>query len=108
MVVKVVTRTVCRSANQLSSMVGEITEEVSEQFEECVCNLQHQDVRMAMLVAYQNSLTGSAHAVLLIMFLQPLETGKHGRVLLRLVLFGAKGVVRQRVQTNSFWLVAGE
>lgn len=107
-VVKVVARAVCGSANQLSSMVGEETEGVSEQFEKCICNLQHQDVRMAMLMAYQNSLTGSAHAILLVMFLQPLETSKHGRVLLRLVLFGAKGVVRQRVQTNSFWLVAGE
>lgn len=107
-VVKVVARTVCGSANQLSSINGGGRNRGSKQFEECVCNLQHQDMRMAMLMAYQNSLTGSAHSILLVMLLQPLETGKNGRVLLRLVLFGAKGVIRQRVQTNSFWLVAGE
>lgn len=51
-VVKVVARAVCGSANQLSSMVGEETEGVGGQFEKCICNLQHQDVRMAMLMAY--------------------------------------------------------
>lgn len=68
-----------------------------KQLEKCIRNLQHQDVRMAMFMAHQNPLTGSAHTILLVMFLQPLETGEHGRVLLRLVLFGAEGVVRQRV-----------
>lgn len=86
---------------------GGVTEE-GEQFKKCVCNLQHQDVRMAMFVAHQNPLAGPAHAILLVMFLQSLETSKHRRVLLRLVLFGTKGVIRQRVKTNSFWLVAGE
>lgn len=79
-----------------------------EQFEKCVRNLQHQDVRMAVLMAHQNSLTCSAHTILLVMLLQPLETGEDRRVLLRLVLFGSKGVVRQWVQTNGFWLVVGE
>lgn len=65
-------------------------------------------MRMTVLMAHQNPLTCSAHAILLVMLLQPLETGEDRWVLLRLVLFGSKGVVRQWVQTNGFWLVAGE
>lgn len=43
--------------------------------------------------------------MLLVMFFQALQSRKHRRILLRLAILGAEGVVAQRIQANSFGLV---
>lgn len=48
---------------------------------------------MTVFVADEDAFAGPAHAILLVVFLQPLETGEYGGVLFGLVLFGAEGVV---------------
>lgn len=68
--------------------------EVYLQLEESVGNLKHQNVGVVVLVADQDALRGPAHTMELIVLLQALQTGKHGRIFLRLSLLGAKGVVR--------------
>jgi hypothetical protein len=47
------------------------------QLEERISNLQHEDMRMVMLVADQDSLARTAHSMLLVVFFQPLQTRKY-------------------------------
>ena len=78
------------------------------QLKKRVRNLQHQDVRVVVLVAHQHTLARAAHAMLLVVLLQAAQTRRHGRILLRLVLLGAKCVVGQRVQPYRRRLVGVE
>ena len=66
------------------------------QLEKGVRNLQHQNMWMVVLVADQDTLAGSAHAMLYVVFFQSLETCEHRGVLLWLMLFGTKGVIAKR------------
>lgn len=56
----------------------------------------------------QDAFAGSAHAMLLVMFLQPLQACEHRGILLWLVLFGPKGVVAERIQADGGRLVCVE
>lgn len=67
------------------------------QFEECIGNLQHQDVRMVMLMADQYSFARPSHAMQLVVLLQPLQSRNDRRVFFRLIFLGAEGVVAQWV-----------
>ncbi len=78
------------------------------QFEEGVGNLQHQDVRVIVLVADQNPLTRSSHPVLLIVLFQPLQSREYGGIFFRLILFCAEGVVAERKEADGLGLVCGE
>ena len=82
--------------------------DLDSQFEESVGNLQHQDVRVVVLVADQHPLTGPSHAMLLVVLFQSLKPGQYRGVFFRLVFFGAKGVVAQRVEANCLRLVGAE
>ncbi len=75
------------------------------QLEEGVCDLQHQDVWVVVLVADQNGLACSSHAVLIVVLFQSLQTRKHRRILLRLAIFGAECVVAERIQPDCLGLV---
>lgn len=65
-------------------------------------------MRMVMLMADQHALARAAHAMLVVVLLQPLQARKHARVLLGLRLLGAERVVGQRVQADRGRLLAGE
>ena len=63
------------------------------QLEEGVCDLQHEDVRVVVLVADQDAFASPSHAMLRVVLFQPLEPGKNGRILFGLAILGAKCVV---------------
>ena len=81
---------------------------IDSQFEESIGDLQHQDVRMVVLVADEDAFARPSHAMLLVVFLQTFQTGKHRRVFFRLRLLGAESVVAEREQADRFWLIVGE
>lgn len=81
---------------------------VAGQLEECICNLQHEDVGMIVLVADEDALAGSPHAMFHVVLLQALQPSHDGRVLLRLGLLYAEGVVGQRVDPDRLGLVGLE
>jgi len=81
---------------------------VARQLEEGVCDLQHQDVRVVVLVADQDALAGAPHAVRRVVLLQPLQPRRHRWVLFWLRLLDAKGVVGERVQPDRLGLVPVE
>lgn len=66
---------------------------VAGQLEEGVRDLQHQDVRVVVLVADEDALARPAHAVGGEVLLQPLQTRDDRRVLLGLRLLDAERVV---------------
>lgn len=47
---------------------------VNEQFEECICNLEHENVRMAVVMHDKDPFDRAPHAEILIVVLQTLET----------------------------------
>lgn len=61
-----------------------------------------------MFMADQDTLASASHSILLVVFLQSLQTGYHRWVLFWLRFFGAKCVVRERVEADGVWLVCGE
>ena len=63
------------------------------QLEESICDLQHQDVWVVMLMAHQHALARPPHAMLLVVFLEALQARQHRGVFLGLVFFRAEGVV---------------
>lgn len=65
-------------------------------------------MRMIMLVAHQHALAGASHAMRVVVFFQALQPRQHRRVFLWLVLLGAKGVVRERVQADGLGLFGVE
>ena len=78
------------------------------QLEERVCDLQHQNVWMVVLVADQDTLAGTAHAMFFVVFFQSLQTCQHRRVFFRLLLFGTKGVIAEREEADGRRLVRVE
>lgn len=81
---------------------------VAGQLEEGVGDLQHQDMRVVVLVAHQYAFTGAPHPVRAVVLLQPLQARDHRGVLLRLRLLDAERVVGQRVQADRLRLVRVE
>lgn len=75
------------------------------QFEEGVCDLEHQDVGMVVFMAYEDALAGAAHSVLFIVLLEALKPGKDRWVFLWLVLFCAECVVAEGIEADGLWLV---
>lgn len=61
-----------------------------------------------MLVAHQDSLAGSSHSMEAIVLFKALEPCQNRRILFRLCLLGAEGIVRQRIQPDSLRLLSGE
>lgn len=61
-----------------------------------------------MLMAHQHALTGTPHAILVIVVLQSLQSRLHGGVLLGLRLLCPEGVVGQRVESDRRWLLGIE
>ena len=52
-------------------------------------------------MAHQHALTCPSHAMLLVVFFQPAQPFLDRGILFRLSLFGAKGVVTERVQAHG-------
>ena len=77
---------------------------VAGQLEEGVGDLQHQDVRVVVLVADQDGLARAPHPVLAVVLFQALQPREHRRVLLGLPIFGAECVVAERVQADCLGL----
>lgn len=86
--------------------IGE--EELHLQLEEGVCDLQHEDVRVVVLVADQHTLARPSHTMFLVVFLKALQAREHRGVFFGLRIFGAEGVVAERVQAYRLGLVAVE
>jgi hypothetical protein len=90
---KVITWSVKGKGNcQWKARVAEIVQKRS-QLEERICDLQHQNVRMIVLVADQDALARASHSMLLVVFFQSFQPGNDGGVFFWLCLFGAKRVV---------------
>lgn len=80
----------------------------SLQLEEGVCDLQHEDVRVVVLVADQDAFASPSHAMLRVVFFQSLQSRKDRRILFWLAIFGSECVVAQGEQANRLGLVAVE
>ena len=78
------------------------------QLEKRVRNLQHQNVRVVVFVADQDTLAGSAHAMFHVVLFQSLQACKHRRILFWLVLFSTEGVVAKREEADGGRLVCIE
>ena len=76
----------------VSSISGEMSI-IYAQFEECIRNLQHEDVRVVVLVADQDALACPSHTTCLVVFLQSLQSRKDRGILFGLGIFGAESVV---------------
>lgn len=63
---------------------------------------------VVVFVADQDPLARPAHAMLVVMFFQPLQSRQHRGVLFGLVLLGSEVVVAEGVEADRFWLVGGE
>lgn len=61
-----------------------------------------------MFMADQDALACPSHSMLLVMFFQSLQAGNDRWVFFWLGIFGAKCVVRERVEADSLRLVRGE
>ena len=83
-------------------------EVVAGEFEEGVGDLQHEDLGVVVFVADEDCLAGAPHAMLVVVCLEALETREHRGVFFGLCFFGAEGVVGERVETDSLWLVGVE
>ena len=75
------------------------------QFEEGIRDLQHEDVRVVVLVADEDALAGPSHSVLVIVLLEPLQSCEDRWVFFWLRLLGAERVVAQRIKAYSLGLV---
>lgn len=78
------------------------------QLKKRIRNLQHKNMRMIMLMTDQDALTRTAHAMLFVMLLEPLEPREHRRVFFGLVLLGPEGVVAERIESDRARLVGGK
>lgn len=63
---------------------------------------------MVVLMADEHALTCPSQAADLIIFLQPLQSRKHRRVLFGLGILGTEGVVAEGIQADGLGLVAVE
>lgn len=69
------------------------------QFEERVGNLEHEDVRVSMVMHDEDPLDGAAHTKVFIVILQPLQTRGDGWVFLRLRFLGAVEKGKKRIKS---------
>lgn len=76
-------------------------EVVTRQLEEGVRYLQHQNVRVIVLVADEDALASAAHSMGCVVLLEASQAGEDGGVLLGLRLFDAKRVVGERVEADG-------
>ena len=60
---------------------------------------------MVVFVADQNSFARPPHSMLYVVLLQALQAREYRRVFLRLIFFGAEGIVAEGVEPDSFGLV---
>jgi hypothetical protein len=65
-------------------------------------------MRVIVLVADEDTFTGSTHAMFRVVLLQSLQTRKHGRIFLWLAILRPECVVAERVQTYRFGLIRVE
>lgn len=63
---------------------------------------------MVVFMADQHAFAGSSHAILLVVFLQPLQSRQHRRIFLWLILFRSECVVAERKEADSLGLVRVE
>lgn len=85
-----------------------VLEVVTGELEESICDLEHEDVRVVVLVADEDALASAAHAMLVVVLLEALKSGDNTGVLLRLGLLDAECVVGQWVESDCLWLVRFE
>ena len=78
------------------------------QLEKRVGYLQHEDVRVVVLVADEDAFAGAPHAVVFVVFFEALEAGEDGRVFFRLVFLGPECVVAQGIKADCDRLIRGE
>ena len=69
--------------------------ESDKQFEECIGNLEHEDMRMIMLVADKDTFTSSSHSMFFIVLLQPAQTSRDRRIFFGLMFFYSKVIIAQ-------------
>ena len=72
------------------------------QFEEGIGDLQHQDVRMVMLMADQDPFASPPHAIAIIVLFQAFQAREDGWVFFWLCLLGTESVVAERVESDRF------
>lgn len=63
---------------------------------------------VVMFVADQDPLARPAHAMLIVMLFQPLQSRQHRGILFGLVLLGSKVVIAEGVEADRFGLVGGK
>lgn len=81
---------------------------VARELEEGVRNLEHQDVRVVVLMADEDALARAAHAMDIVVLLESLQSRNDRWVLLGLRLLDAERVVGERVQADCLGLVSIE
>ena len=74
---------------------------IHSQFEECIRNLQHEDMRMIVFVADQHALARPSHSMLFIVLFQPSQAILYRRVFLGLCLFCAECVVAEWKESDG-------
>ena len=78
------------------------------QLEKRIRNLQHQNMRMVVLVADEHAFARAPHPMLFVVLLEPLQPCEYRRVFFRLRLFCAKGVIAERVEPDWSRLGGGK
>lgn len=81
---------------------------MSVQLKKGIRNLQHQNMRMVMLMTDQHSLARAPHAILVVVFFESPQSVLHRWVFLGLRLFRAESVVAEWVQSDGGWLFVVE
>ncbi len=71
------------------------------QFEERIGDLQHEYMRVAMVVDDEDAFDSPAHTKIFIIVLKPLQTRRDRRILFWLGLLGAESKVGQRIEVDS-------
>ncbi len=92
---QVVPRPVLVSENAQKSTAGDA------QLEKRVGDLQHEYMRVPVVVDDEDALDGAPHSKVFIVILQPLQARRHRRVLLWLRLLRAEREIGERVQING-------
>lgn len=83
----------CRSRGRYCGVSRLHDREGYVQLEEGVRNLQHEHMRVVMLMAHKNTLAGPSHAILLIVFFEAFQAGQDGGIFLGLRFLGPESIV---------------
>ena len=65
-------------------------------------------MRVIVLVADEHAFAGPAHAMLLVVLFETLESRDHRGIFFWLVLLGAEGVVAEWIEADGLWLICGK